>query len=91
MSFIIIDVSNRTRETSMSDLPSTDFPHLVDFIRSLGPNDEERGKKIGVSGRTIRRWIKEQRWPDGWPLLKRTPILAEPFCKDITPPTDEAA
>lgn len=59
------------------------FPNLKTFIRSLGTNDEERGKVLGVSGRTIRRWLNEERYPDGWVYLKKNPILKEPFCKDI--------
>lgn len=69
------------------------FPHTDAAIEALGANNEERGKKLDVSGRTIRRWLRHHRYPDGWKLLKENPILAESFCKDIRPadaPADQA-
>lgn len=68
-------------------LMSTNEPlsHVNAYIRSLGPDDETRGKQFDppVSGRTIRRWLNQGRYPDGWRILHRHPALAHEFCKDI--------
>jgi hypothetical protein len=73
-------------DVDMEVLRMSELPHTEAAIRSLGTNDEERGKRLGVSGRTIRRWLNQRRFPDGWLFLKQNPILAESFCKDIRPP-----
>lgn len=64
------------------------YPNFLEELQSLGPNDKERAKRLGVTTRTLTNWRRELPEPIAR-LMERAPHLIKALADDACP-TEES-